>query len=321
LLVLAFAAFVARPAAALDIDWVDVGDPGNACDTQSQGCFGSVGYSYRIGSTEVTNEQYTEFLNAVAAADPGGLYDSAMGTALGGITQGGSSGSFTYSAVAGRESRPVEFVSVYDGLRFANWLHNGQPVGAQNNATTEDGAYTITAMGIDDNTITRNAGATIFLPNEDEWYKAAYYDAISTSYFDYPTGTDTVTTCAVPGAAPNTAACASATATKVDVGSYTESDSPSGTFDQGGNVWEWNETVIDGSSRGLRGGASTFSVNALEAAFRSSQDPTVNSLNFGFRVASVPEPRVGLLLSAALLGIGATRRSGTGRSIPTRRTS
>ncbi len=61
------------------------------------------------------------------------------------------------------------FVDFYDSLRFANWLHNGQPTGAQDNSTTEDGAYTITAEGIAANSITRNARATIFLTSEDEW--------------------------------------------------------------------------------------------------------------------------------------------------------
>jgi len=106
---------------------------------------------------------------------------------------GGSPGSYTYSPIAGREALPVVFVSFYDALRFANWLHNGQPTGAQDNSTTEDGAYTITAQGISNNSITRNPGATIFLPSEDEWYKAAYYGALSASYFDYPAGSDTPT--------------------------------------------------------------------------------------------------------------------------------
>ena len=29
-------------------------------------------------------------------------------------------------------------------LRFANWLHNGQPTGSQGPGTTETGAYAIT---------------------------------------------------------------------------------------------------------------------------------------------------------------------------------
>ncbi len=50
---------------------------------------------------------------------------------------------------------PVNFVDFYDSLRFANWLHNGQPTGAQNNTTTEGGSYTITAAGIATNSIAR----------------------------------------------------------------------------------------------------------------------------------------------------------------------
>jgi formylglycine-generating enzyme required for sulfatase activity len=39
------------------------------------------------------------------------------------------------------------------------------------------------------------------------------------------------------------------------VGAFTQGDSYYGTFDQGGNVFEWNDAVISGSSRGLRGGS------------------------------------------------------------------
>ncbi len=45
----------------------------------------------------------------------------------------------------------------------------------------------VTPAGIAANSITRNAGASIVLPDRDEWHKAAHYDAVSTSYFDYPT--------------------------------------------------------------------------------------------------------------------------------------
>ncbi len=109
--------------------------------------YGSVDYTYRISKYEVTNAQYAEFLNAVASTDSYGLYDTDMGSPepweWGGITRSGSSGSYTYSAIGGREDMPVNHVSWYDSLRFANWLHNGQPTGAQDNSTTEDGAYTI----------------------------------------------------------------------------------------------------------------------------------------------------------------------------------
>ena len=44
--------------------------------------FGAVGYAYSIGKYEVTVGQYTAFLNAVAATDTYGLYDSQMATDL-----------------------------------------------------------------------------------------------------------------------------------------------------------------------------------------------------------------------------------------------
>jgi formylglycine-generating enzyme len=77
-------------------------------------------------------------------------------------------------------------VGFYDVLRFVNWLNNGQPSGAQDANTTENGAYAITAVGIANNSIARNPDAKIFLPTENEWYKAAYYDSSSGELFRLP---------------------------------------------------------------------------------------------------------------------------------------
>ena len=68
---------------AVTIDWVTVGNPGNANDTIGAG-YGAVASSYQIGKYDVTICQYTEFLNA---ADPNGtntngIYNAAMGTDL-----------------------------------------------------------------------------------------------------------------------------------------------------------------------------------------------------------------------------------------------
>jgi formylglycine-generating enzyme required for sulfatase activity len=292
------------PASAVTIDWVAVGDPGNACDTQpSQGCFGAVADTYLIGKYEVTNAQYADFLNAVADTDTYGLYNTSMGSGYGGITRMGSSGSYTYSAIAGRGSMPVNYVSFYDALRFANWLHNGQGSG-----DTETGAYTLlggTPTPSNGSTVARNAGATIFLTSEDEWYKAAYFNG--TSYFDYPAGSDTQTTCAVLGAAANRANCNSAVGDLTDVGSYTGSASPNGTFDQGGNVWEWNEAIIR-SYRGRRGGSISYDPFFLPASKRYYSLPTYQDFNNGFRVAMIPEPSTALLLAAGLAGLAAAGR-------------
>ena len=283
----------ALPAHAVTVDWVTVDDPGNAADTEVMTCcesstgttgYGSVSYVYQISKHEVTNTQYAEFLNAVADTDTYGLYNFSMGSipSHGGISQTVGPGGYTYTAFGGRENMPVNYVSFYDALRFANWLHNGQPTGAQDSTTTEDGAYTFTGAT---SVGSRNAGATIFLTSEDEWYKAAYFNGAS--YFDYPAGTDTVITCAMPGATANRANCWPGLQDLTDVGSYTGSASPNGTFDQGGNVWEWNEAII-GSGPGLRGGAFVDTQGYLAAWYRMPTDPSSETFYGGFRVASVP---------------------------------
>jgi len=286
---------------AVELDWATVRDPGNYGDIQiGQGWFGAVGYVYRISIFEITNSQYAEFLNAVAETDTNALYNTNMGWDFGGITRTGSSGGYDYTPIAGRENMPVNYVSFYDSLRFANWLHNGQPTGTQGVTTTEDGAYTITPGGITANSITRNVGATVFLTSEDEWYKAAYYDVVTATYSFIPTPTDVRMTCAAPGATVNAANCGSVVGDLTDVGSYTDTASPNGTFDQGGNVWEWNE-VIDDSSRGLRGGDFGLFLLTLEASFQMHTSPTAEDSNIGFRVASIPEPSADVLGIAGVL--------------------
>jgi formylglycine-generating enzyme required for sulfatase activity len=300
-------------ASAVTIDWVAVGDPGNAAGDTG---FGSVADSYYIGTYEVSNAEYAEFLNAVADDDTYGLYNESMGSGRGGITRSGGPGSYFYSTIAGRENMPVNYVSFYDALRFANWLENGQPSGAQGASTTEDGAYTMLVEDyLSGPVIARNSGASFFLPSEDEWYKAAYYDALSTSYLDYPAGSDLQTVCAVPGATGNTANCGDVIADVTPVGSYSGSASPSGTFDQGGNVREWTEAIDYASvsdptdfGRYLRGGRFNRIETRLAASYRRDDLPSVEDFDTGFRVASVPEPGAGLLLMAGLTGLAAWRR-------------
>ena len=280
-------------ASAVSIDWVTVGDPGNACDPQSDGCYGAVPYTYQISKYEVTHAQYAEFLNAVAATDTYGLYNLLWDHGSGGIAQSGSSGSYTYSTIAGREDMPVTRVSFYDALRFANWLHNGQPTGAQDSTTTEDGAYTMITEGYPSGPfITRNAGATVVLSGEDEWYKAAYYDAASMSYnpYAFADGFNGAACESPPGTTSHSANCnePSLAGDLTDVGHYTGSPSPNGTFDQSGNVWEWNETII-GSLRGLRGGSFINPPPKLAASYRHESPLTVYT-TVGFRVARPPAP-------------------------------
>ncbi len=313
------------PAWAVNIATVPVGDPGNVGELSGAGAggygpdriCGSVGYTYNIGKYEVTAGQYTEFLNAVAGVDTHSLYNTTMSIYNGcGITRsgGGTVGSpYSYSVASDFVNRPVNYVSFWDSCRFANWLSNGQ-----GNGDTENGTYTLTADGIANNTVVRNANATWAVTSEDEWYKAAYYKGGSTNagYFDYPTRSDTVPGNDMADASGNNANYYTGSGSyPIDSDKYTtvagefqNSASSYGTFDQGGNVWEWNEAVSDGSTGGLRGGSfvSHYS-DSLLASFRYFNAPPTGELaSIGFRVVQLPEPATIIMLAFA--GVGLLRR-------------
>ena len=276
--------------ATVSYDWAVIGNAGNVADDTG---YGSVSYEYRISTTEVTTAQYVEFLNAVAATDTYGLYNSNMSNTYfyKGISQSGISGNYTYTANAGWANRPVTYVSWYDALRFVNWLNNGQLSGAQDATTTEDGAYTFSGAT---SVSTRNTGADYWLPSEDEWYKAAYYSPGGV-YYDYATGSDDVPVAGDDANYNDSGYVEGSPYYSTEVGEY-DNESPYGTYDQNGNVWEWNETLINGQYRGLRGGSWTSSANHLPSSYRNNINPTNESLSIGFRVASyiststVPEP-------------------------------
>lgn len=319
-LLLALAAFLATAALAhaLTIDTVVVGNPGNPADSISGAPIGSVAYQFNLGKYEVTNTQYTEFLNAAdpAGANSRGLYNPQMTSSIrGGInfTAGAASGQ-KYSVKSGRASQPVVFVSFYDAARFTNWLHNGQGTG-----NTEDGAYMLSGGGpIPGNgeLVERKITASWCLPSADEWYKAAYHknDGVTGNYWDYATGSDTIPISdQPPGIAPNLANSANfkrddglangindgfavsgsntldpAVNYLTNVGGYTQTDSAYGAFDQNGNVWEWTDTRIGVSGTRIVGGGSWLNDASLLIA--STQSNTQASGEFdtiGFRVARV----------------------------------
>jgi formylglycine-generating enzyme required for sulfatase activity len=307
--------------ATITIATVNVGNPGNPNDSTG---YGGVSYIYAIGTYEVNLTQYTAFLNAVAATDTYSLYNTSMATqpSIAGISRAGSSGSYTYSVI-GSGSRPVTFVSWFDAARFSNWMANGQPTGAQGNATTENGAYTLngamSGVGFTKNTTNPNTAATPtwWIPSENEWYKAAYYQPAaqggdSDGYWYFPTrsnswpennigaGANQANYYAGDYAVTQSSSFSGSQDYLTDGGAFSASESFYGTFDQGGNVYEWNEAVI-GSSRGLRGG-SWGSNGGLLSSGGSGEGPSFEDSNIGFRVASVPEPSTSMLM---LMGGGA----------------
>ncbi|MCX6878725.1 MAG: SUMF1/EgtB/PvdO family nonheme iron enzyme [Verrucomicrobia bacterium] len=306
LAVLAGVSLVTPARAVVSIADVPVGNPGNAADGTG---YGAVGYAYQIAKNETTIGQYADFLNAVAKSDPYALYNPNMAsrTFIAGISRSGSAGSYSYAVIGSSGNKPITYVSWFDAARFCNWLHNGQGSG-----DTETGAYNL--VGASAGIILKEAAAKVWIPSENEWYKAAYYDPTKggSNYWLYPTQSDTL--------AGNTVGMAHSANYRdgdyvgypgmalTDGGAYgANSASHYGTNDQGGNVWEWNDAVRSGSSRGLRGGSWSGSVLDLASSFRNGGGPSFESDFVGFRVASVPEPSC-LVLTLLASGMLVTRR-------------
>ena len=259
----------------------------------------SGGYNYRIGTYDVTASQYVEFLNAKdsSGSNPLGLYNSNMSNvAVGGInfTAGNANGS-KYSVISGRGNHPVNYVTWYDAFRFANWLNNGQGSG-----DTESGAYTLlggTPTPSNGLSITRNAGATVFLPSEDEWYKAAYYDPGSSSYFDYPTSSNTQPNCERSHRRTQPCELRLCRGQSHRRRCVHRNDEPLRRVRHGRQRLSMERRRQYGL---VLGRAWRFVEQRLDAPWRASSTASplirrTGTTDIGFRVASVPEPSTGVL--------------------------
>jgi formylglycine-generating enzyme len=301
---------------AIDIETVLVGNPGNAGDNRvmndGTSGYGGVAYEYRIGKYEVTNDEFAVFLNAIATTDTFEIYEPFfMGAALyGGILRSGGAPNYVYTVEPNMGDKPVMGVTTPAAMRFANWLHNGQPSGSQTTATTEAGTYDLTGTNLP---LTRSSSATWWIPNDNEWYKAAYYDPRDTAsggppgdshYWLHATKTIGTPTAATADATGNIANPGPTTVNynsnanwngSAPFGNVTtvgsaglSSASYFGTFDQAGNAAEHNDTPTQfgPNTRVVRGGHYTSLSDAISAAVRGY----CGGCYAGLRVASVLNP-------------------------------
>lgn len=336
------------PAAAeplLTLDTVAIGNAGNApanaanvtydASLYSEALgYGAVDYDYRMGTTEVTIGQYQTFLNAVASV-PIQPYLTALWNTnmeadgnVAGIHRSGAgtlAEPYVYTVVPGSANRPITYVSWFDAARFVNWVQNG----ATRTSDTETGAYTLN--GATTGMISRNPDATWWLPNEDEWYKAAYYSPElvggTGGYTLYATQSNTLDSNVIgaPGAANYNDGVYATTQQPIklpdlnyltDVGAYPDSPSYYGTFDQSGNVWEWTDSPTSDTRFRIRNGSWIDADESyLSAAGSLDAPPTLQLFDIGFRVATVPEPATwGLLLMSGIAFLGwRSHRAASGR--------
>ena len=281
---------------AFTMDFVTIGNPGNAADTTGRNPpAGSVGYTYNLAKYEVSRDQIDK-ANAAGS----------LGITMADMSSFGANGA----------NRPGTGISWYESATYVNWL---------NTSTGGTAAYKFVSgtfqlwsagdAGYNANNMFRNSLAKYVIASSNEWYKGAYGN-LNGTWNNYPTGSDNIPTAAAGGTAANTAVYnQSFYAGPADINNA-GGLSPYGTMGQGGNVWEWNETAMDGSNnladeiRELSGGSwNSSSSSMLDASTRSFGNPSDEDIVIrGFRVASVPEPSALSLLAFGLSGLAMIRR-------------
>lgn len=307
---------LAGPVHAITIDWVTVGDAGNAADTAPAG-YGAVSEAFQIMKYEWTNQQYVDFLNSVATvSDPYALYAPVAqgGDGRCGVIRSGAAGNYTYAVKSNMGDKPVNAVSWFDAARVCNWLQNG----ATGTSSTETGAYTLN--GVTTGTATPlNLGATYSVPTENQWYKAAYYkgSGTSTGYWNYATRSDNIPGKTLSGTTgvgsrpagtgefANFALSADWNSFDGNVTTVGTNGGPSayGAFDMTGNVYEWTSTAANTTVLWARGAAwdSADNPNPISSASSRTNLATTTQVNYlGFRIVAVPEPSTCVMALAGL---------------------
>ncbi|MGO9109131.1 MAG: SUMF1/EgtB/PvdO family nonheme iron enzyme [Thermoguttaceae bacterium] len=236
-----------------------------------------------------------------------------------GITRTGTAGNYHYALSTSAASNlgsppipadngnfPVNWDNWGDAARFCNWLENGQPTGPEGPGTTETGSYTLNgAMTVAQLfAVTRTPGATYWIPTENEWYKAAYYKGGGTDagYWTYTTKSNTAPSSTLSAIGTNNANFNDSGLQSPNnwiltpVGYYAGSPGPYGTYDQGGDLYDFTSTPVmqssDCTGEGLyvyvmRGGSfHKSSAVELDSDYRTGADPAKYGHGRTFRLAT-----------------------------------
>jgi len=282
-----------------NIDFVPIGNPGNPADTTGNpNPAGSVAKAFLMGRNEISEDMINK------ANTLGGLF----------LTKDSRGANKPASNITWNEAaRFVNFLNTSSGFpkayKFAlNPGDAGYTANAQANQNIVE--WAVSDPGFDANNHYRNSLAAFWLPSADEWYKAAYYDPTTGTYFDYATGSNTAPANVDNGTAAGTAVyerpSQQGPADITDAGGL----SPYGTMAQDGNVFEWNESDLNQpngpvtDNRILRGGYWGSIAGHLTSSTLFNTLPTVGDNIRGFRVATnVPEPSTAMLIAIAGLGL------------------
>jgi sulfatase modifying factor 1 len=241
--------------------WAHVTCAGNAPYTYAlpglgDRAIGRVDTDFYIRTTEVTGGEWFEFVNAVK---PYMTTNLRLGsTFLGGYIRWDlfSDGSVTYRLDDLGINRPVDVAWRYAAM-YCNWLHNNK---GSSLSSFLSGAYTLD--GTTNNSLpfaSREPGARYWLPSEDEWVKASYFDPSrdgpnQPGYWQYPNGTNTPLTPGQPGTGAQTSGGVLLSfefPLRPEVGAYTNTVSPWGLLDVSGGWREWTDTgAFSGGSVG-----------------------------------------------------------------------